>query len=85
MAEAHAIEREATEFLRRYLKAQGRRVEPSDNKTFDLVVDGRYAEVKAKAKRYSEFDFFYMSEKLLLLLMPRAGVEPARELRPKGF
>lgn len=61
MAEAHEIEREATRLLRLHLEAAGRRVDDSDNKTFDLIVDGEYAEVKGKAKPFSAFDFFYLS------------------------
>jgi len=37
-------------------------VAPSDLKRFDLVVDGRYAELKAKNKPYKALDFFWLSE-----------------------
>ena len=48
MAETHSIERRALELLKQHLASQGRTVRPSDNKTFDLIVDDRYAEMKAK-------------------------------------
>ena|SRR2546427_1034913 len=62
MAETHSIEKRALELLKRHLSSQGRTVRPSDNKTFDLIVDDRYAELKAKDKPFRAFDFFYMSE-----------------------
>jgi len=62
MAETHSIEKRALELLRQRLVSQGRSVQPSDNKTFDLIVDGQYAEVKAKDKPFRAFDFFFMSE-----------------------
>ena len=62
MAETHVIEQKALELLKRHLASQGRKVRPSDNKTFDLIVDDRYAEVKGKDKPFRSFDFFFMSE-----------------------
>jgi hypothetical protein len=40
-----------------YLRAQGRTVVPSDDKTFDLIVDGRYAEIKTSREPYSKLGF----------------------------
>ncbi len=57
MAESHSIERRAFTILKRHLEEQGRMVEPSDKKAFDLIVDGRYAELKAKGKPFDAFDF----------------------------
>jgi hypothetical protein len=60
---AHEIERAGTELLKRYLEKRGRVVETSDRKTFDLKVDGKYAEVKAKGKSFDCFDFLVLSDK----------------------
>jgi len=62
MVETHSIEKRALELLKQHLASQGRTVRPSDNKTFDLIVDDRYGELKAKDKPYRAFDFFFMSE-----------------------
>lgn len=59
---SHSIERRAFAILKRHLEEQGRLVEPSDKKAFDLIVDGRYAELKAKGKPFDAFDFFWLSE-----------------------
>ncbi len=48
MAEQHAIERRGCEIIRERLGATDRTVRKSDDRTFDLIVDGEYAEVKAK-------------------------------------
>lgn len=51
-----------TKALWEILTKQGHTVEKSDNKTFDLKVDGRYAEVKTKAKPYAELDFLSFTD-----------------------
>jgi hypothetical protein len=43
--------------LAEYLTARGRVVAPSDRKTFDLIVDGRYAEVKTSDGPYAKLGF----------------------------
>ncbi len=70
---ASEIERAGTAFLVQHLETQGRAVRKSDRKTFDLIVDGIYAEVKAKGKAAEKFDFFVLSEKQYAAL--RAGEE----------
>ena len=64
---ASEIERAGTAFLVQHLKAKGRSVQKSNRetfgKTFDLIVDGIPAEVKAKGKSVDKFDFFVFSEK----------------------
>jgi hypothetical protein len=40
-----------------WLVSQGRAVERSDNKTLDLIVDGKYAEVKTSQDPYSKLGF----------------------------
>lgn len=57
------IERIGTSLLIQRLEAAGRAVRKSDTKTFDLIVDGLYAEVKAKGKGLDRFDFFVLSDK----------------------
>lgn len=61
----HLIEQKAIEVVTAKLEALGRDVKPSDNKTFDLIVDGEYAEIKAKGCRYAELDFISLTEKQL--------------------
>lgn len=62
MTTALSIEKRGIELLRRYLTAAGRSVSESDNKTFDLVVDGGYAEVKCKGKPYDQLDFIGLTK-----------------------
>jgi hypothetical protein len=45
------------QLLVEFLRAKGRDVERSDRKTFDLIVDGRYAEVKTSEGPYSKLGF----------------------------
>ena len=61
MAETHATERVGLKCLETWLTRQGRKFEASDKKTFDLIVDGKYAELKTKRRPYQNFDFFYMT------------------------
>jgi len=68
MSEMYAKGRNAEKAVVDYLQKQSRRVEKSDNKTFDLIVDGRYAEVKSKGADFDRFDFItltYKQEKAL--------------------
>src|SRR5258708_9534403 len=62
MAESHSIEERSRELLIQRLPKDGRTVTLYDRKPFDLIVDGRYAELKAKSKPYSDFDFFWISK-----------------------
>lgn len=48
--------------LAEYLKARGRTVKASDRKTFDLVVDGKYAEVKTSDAPYSKLGFIGLTD-----------------------
>ena len=43
--------------LAAHLTALGRTVAPSDRKTFDLIVDGKYAEVKTSDAPYAKLGF----------------------------
>jgi hypothetical protein len=43
MSEIYVTGSDDVRFLAAWLTAKGRRVKPSDKKTFDLIVDGRYA------------------------------------------
>ncbi len=60
---AESIELLGIRTLKEVLAKQGRRFENSDNKTFDLIVDGKYAEVKNKKKPYSQLDFLSFTDK----------------------
>jgi len=57
------IEQKGVEILIEWLKEQGRTIEKSDNKTFDLKVDGKYVEVKTKSKPYAKLDFLSFTDK----------------------
>ena len=48
--------------LAEYLTARGRTVKASDRKTFDLVVDGKYAEVKTSDAPYSRLGFIGLTD-----------------------
>ncbi len=61
MAETHKTESVAFECLVKHLESQGRLVTKSDKKTYDLIVDGNYCELKAKRYKVDSFDFFYIS------------------------
>jgi hypothetical protein len=84
----HEIERAGTEFLKKWLQARGRSVLESDRKTFDLIVDGKYAEVKAKGKSFECFDFLVLSDaqhealrygQELIVFLVLGVCEPGRE------
>jgi len=45
-----------------YLRARGRTVALSDRKTFDIIVDGRYAEVKTSDGPYSRLGFIGLTD-----------------------
>jgi hypothetical protein len=48
--------------LKRWLDVHGRKFQESDDKTFDLLVDGEYAELKAKAGGWAKFDFISLTQ-----------------------
>ena len=48
MKDPYSIGNDGEQAVARWLKERGRQVEPSDIKTFDLIVDGRYGEVKSR-------------------------------------
>jgi len=56
------VEKRGTALLRAHLLQAGRTTVDSDVKTFDLIVDGRYAEVKCKSKPFSAFDFIGLTD-----------------------
>ena len=58
----HEIEKKGLQILISLLKAQGRKVERT-NGTFDLLVDGKRAEVKTKQKTIDTFDFVSLTQK----------------------
>lgn len=57
------IEKRGTSFLKKKLESLGHPVTKSDNKTFDLIVDGKYAEVKTKNNPLSKMDFISLTDK----------------------
>src|SRR5438874_12738333 len=62
MSETHGIERQGIEVLKAYLTHLGRSVAPSENKTFDLIVDGLLAEVKSKQLPWARLDFIGLTD-----------------------
>ncbi len=62
MGTAQSIESRGLEFLKNWLVERGRKVEESTDKTFDLIVDGEYAELKAKGNKWDKFDFLSLTE-----------------------
>ena len=48
--------------LTKWLENKGHKVEKSDKKVFDLIVDGEYAEVKTKKGGWEKFDFFGLTQ-----------------------
>ena len=56
------IEKQGKSLLKRWLKKNGQKFQKSDDKTFDLIVDGNYAELKAKGKSWKNFDFISLTK-----------------------
>ena len=61
MVEAHETERAGLEILRHHLEKSGRKMEKSNDKSFDLMVDGEYAELKTTAHGWENFDFLSLT------------------------
>jgi len=59
----HPIEEKATKILIDYLESKGHKVEKSDRKTFDLIINGKYAEIKGKYKCFKDLDFISLSDR----------------------
>lgn len=98
MSEIFERGRQGEQRLVEYLRASGRVVKPSDRKTFDLIVDGRYAEVKSTARSYTRLQFIWLSdnqmralqdgEDFLLFLacnVSAPGKEEIIEIEPKAL
>lgn len=62
MSDIYDTGSEGERLLATYLSARGRIVSRSDKKMFDLVVDGRYAEVKSSRGPYSRLGFIGLTE-----------------------
>jgi hypothetical protein len=62
MSDIYDTGSEGERLLTAYLSALGRSVSRSDKKMFDLVVDGRCAEVKSSRERYSKLGFIGLSK-----------------------
>ena len=62
MSEIYATGSEGERALAEYLSKRGRTVEESDTKTFDLKVDGQYAEVKSSKGPYAELGFIGLTD-----------------------
>jgi hypothetical protein len=73
MTEPYSTGSTGERLLAQYLAASGRVVRPSDTKTFDLVVDGSYAEVKASDGPYSALGFIGLTDNQFKAL--KAGVQ----------
>ena len=58
----HPTESKGIRILCKRLHKLGRTVEKSDKKTFYLVVDGKYAEVKTKERPFKELDFLSFTD-----------------------
>ena len=63
MSETHQIEQKGLQILGAWLAGQHRTCERSHNQTFDLIVDGEYAELKTKAKGWESFDFLSLTSR----------------------
>lgn len=59
----HEIEEKARKILAERLRESGSNVRNSDKKTFDLIVNGKYGEIKSKNKKYSKIDFISLTDK----------------------
>ncbi len=62
MSEIYKRDRACREALTGYLAARGRKVQLSDIKTFDSIVDGVYAEVKSSHNPYSKLGFIGLTD-----------------------
>ena len=62
VAEQHEIERRGCKIICERLAAVGGTVKKSDDRTFDLIVDGEYAEVKAKGNGWDRFGFISLTK-----------------------
>ena len=62
MSEIYATGSQGERVLAEYLAERGRTMEESDTKTFDLKVDGQYAEVKSSKGTYAELDFIGLTD-----------------------
>ena len=56
------IEKKGLKGLFQWLEDKGHKVELSDNKVFDIIVDGQYAEVKTKSGTWDKFDFLGLTQ-----------------------
>lgn len=62
MPDAYSTGAEGQTLLTRWLTERGHDVRPSDKKTFDLIVDGTYAEVKSSNGPYDKLGFTYLTQ-----------------------
>lgn len=62
MPSAHSVGAEGERLVAEFLEGQGRSVARSDSATFDLIVDGQYAEVKATAGPFSALGFIGLTQ-----------------------
>jgi hypothetical protein len=60
---------EGEQRLAEFLRARGHVVSRSDTKTFDLIVDGRYAEVKSSRGPYSSLGFIGLTNAQRVAMM----------------
>ena len=62
MSSVYETGAEGEQLLAEYLTRRGRTVEVSETKTFDLLVEGRYAEVKTSLKPYAQLGFVGLTQ-----------------------
>jgi hypothetical protein len=62
MSEIYKTGSDGERLLIAYLRARERTVARSDKRMFDLVVDGRYAEVKSSRQPYSRLGFIGLTK-----------------------
>ena len=67
----HPTESKGIRILCKRLEKLGRTVEKSDNKTFDLVVDGKYVEVKTKERPFKGLDFLSFTDNQYVEILNR--------------
>jgi hypothetical protein len=73
MSDVYDTGSEGERLLADYLTTRGRVVRRSDRKTFDLIVDDQYAEVKSSRGPYSSLGFIGLTEAQRAAML--AGVE----------